>query len=351
MPVPEDAPTSPVQHPKLGKPTATWCYTDNTDRPLGYVHRYDPTEGKQFRPVTLWRLAAGGIEWRWESWPPKRPLYGLRGLAEQPNAPVVVCEGEKAADAARKIGLAATTSAHGAGAAEKTDWTPLAGRKVHILPDNDQAGEDAHHRDKSEAHGENQRPLWREALSTGDAYEMEYRFVDRATGGHRWQLGRALAVRDEEGRILRWFGTSTDIDDQKRAEEVLQGADRAKNEFLANISHELRTPMNAILGMTDLALSEDLPPAARDYLETTRGAADNLLVLLNEILDLSRLEAGMFLTGGGGLLRGLDLLLSQECEVPVHLTERPLETVVLGLGAMLEHLDDYRTSFQLVRKR
>ena len=63
------------------------------------------------------------------------------------------------------------------------------------------------------------------------------------------------------------------------------------------------------------------------------------------------LEAGMFLTGGGGLLRGLDLLLSQECEVPVHLTDRPLETVVLGLGAMLEHLDDYRTSFQLVRKR
>ncbi len=63
------------------------------------------------------------------------------------------------------------------------------------------------------------------------------------------------------------------------------------------------------------------------------------------------LETGMFLTGGGGLLRGLDLLLSQECEVPVHLTERPLETVVLGAGAMLERLDDYRSSFQLVRKR
>jgi rod shape-determining protein MreB and related proteins len=63
------------------------------------------------------------------------------------------------------------------------------------------------------------------------------------------------------------------------------------------------------------------------------------------------LESGMFLTGGGGLLRGLDLLLSQECEVPVHLTERPLETVALGLGAMLEYLDDYRSSFQLVRRR
>jgi rod shape-determining protein MreB len=63
------------------------------------------------------------------------------------------------------------------------------------------------------------------------------------------------------------------------------------------------------------------------------------------------LETGMFLTGGGGLLRGLDLLLSQECEVPVHLTDRPLETVVLGAGAMVEHLDDYRSSFQLTRRR
>jgi rod shape-determining protein MreB len=63
------------------------------------------------------------------------------------------------------------------------------------------------------------------------------------------------------------------------------------------------------------------------------------------------LETGMSLTGGGGLLRGLDLLLSQECEVPVHLTDRPLETVVLGAGAMVEHLDDYRSSFQLTRRR
>jgi rod shape-determining protein MreB len=63
------------------------------------------------------------------------------------------------------------------------------------------------------------------------------------------------------------------------------------------------------------------------------------------------LETGMFLTGGGGLLRGLPLLLSQECEVPVHLTDRPLETVVLGLGAMLEHLDEYASSFRLVRRR
>jgi rod shape-determining protein MreB and related proteins len=63
------------------------------------------------------------------------------------------------------------------------------------------------------------------------------------------------------------------------------------------------------------------------------------------------LETGMFLTGGGSLLKGLDLLLAQECEVPVHVTEHPLETVVIGAGRMLEHLDDYRSAFQLVRRR
>ena len=63
------------------------------------------------------------------------------------------------------------------------------------------------------------------------------------------------------------------------------------------------------------------------------------------------LETGIFLTGGGSLLRGMDMLLAQECEVPVHMTERPLETVAVGAGYMLEHLADYQSAFQLVRRR
>ncbi len=63
------------------------------------------------------------------------------------------------------------------------------------------------------------------------------------------------------------------------------------------------------------------------------------------------LETGMFLTGGGSLLRGMDMLLAQECEVPVQMTERPRETVALGAGRMLEHLADYQSAFQLIRRK
>ena len=86
----------------------------------------------------------------------------------------------------------------------------------------------------------------------------------------------------------RWYESVRSGDVYERLKE----ADRAKGEFLANISHELHTPMNAIIGMTDLALGEDLASPVRDFLSTARGSADVLLGLFNEILDFSRLESG-----------------------------------------------------------
>lgn len=103
---------------------------------------------------------------------------------------------------------------------------------------------------------------------------------------------------------------------------------------------------------TEVRVTEDeVRTAMAEPVERIVEAARRTLAEAPPELTHDVLEAGMFLTGGGGLLRGLDLLLSQECEVPVHLTERPLETVVLGAGVMLEHLDDYRSSFQLTRRR
>ncbi len=142
-PVPTGTRAAPKQHPKLGKPTAVWTYSDAEGRLLGYVHRFDGPDGKEFRPLILWRSKADGVvTWRWTSWAPPRPLYGLQRLAERPSAPVVVTEGEKACDAAARLlrAFAAVTNPNGAKSADKADWSPLRGRAVTIWPDADAAG-------------------------------------------------------------------------------------------------------------------------------------------------------------------------------------------------------------------
>lgn len=143
-PVPPDAPPAPERHPKLGKPSARWSYRDATGELLGFACRFDGRDGKQFRPLALYAPKAGGaILWRWEAWPAPRPLYGLNNLAARPAAPVVVCEGEKAADAAGRLlpAYVALTSPNGSKSAAKADWSPLAGRRVTIWPDADAPGD------------------------------------------------------------------------------------------------------------------------------------------------------------------------------------------------------------------
>jgi hypothetical protein len=112
-----------------------WIYHNATGEPVGAVLRFDLAEGKTYRPVSL---RSGG--WCLDAMPEPRPVFGMTAIAEAST--VVVVEGEKAADAARLLGYVATTSAGGAKAARKTDWSPLAGKGVIILPDNDEAGYD-----------------------------------------------------------------------------------------------------------------------------------------------------------------------------------------------------------------
>jgi len=120
---------------KYGKRSALWTYHDAQGDPIGVIVRWDKADGKEIRPV-----ARHGDRWIIGGMPEPRPLYHLPDVVDADR--VFVCEGEKATDAARAIGLTATTSAHGSQSPNKTDWSPLAGKDVVILPDNDEAGEE-----------------------------------------------------------------------------------------------------------------------------------------------------------------------------------------------------------------
>jgi PAS domain S-box-containing protein len=151
---------------------------------------------------------------------------------------------------------------------------------------------------------------WLGAVRAGQRFEMEHRLRRASDGQYRWMLAQAVPVRDAEGNVVRWFGASTDIHDQKLAEaerESLLAAERAarieadragrlKDEFLATISHELRTPLNSILGWARLLLR---PTVEKEmYEEGIRVIERNARVqaqLISDLLDVNRIVSGKLL--------------------------------------------------------
>jgi len=135
--------------------------------------------------------------------------------------------------------------------------------------------------------------VWRHSLRTGDSYEIEYRLRHRS-GEYRWVLGRALPVRNDEGRIVRWMGTCTDIHEQKRVRDELLASNRRKDDFLAMLAHELRNPLAPISTAAHLLKAAPSDPARVErFAEIIERQVRHMTELVDDLLDVSRVTRGL----------------------------------------------------------
>ncbi len=141
------------------------------------------------------------------------------------------------------------------------------------------------------------------AIDSHGPYHNEYR-VRMTSGEYRWMESRGHVEYDEAGKAIRLFGTSVDITERKRdalalqiAKDRAEKANRTKSDFLANMSHELRTPLGAIIGFTDLLHDPVLPKEEHErFINTISRTSKALARIIDDILDLSKVEAGRLRT-------------------------------------------------------
>ncbi|MCA1555273.1 MAG: hybrid sensor histidine kinase/response regulator, partial [Acidobacteria bacterium] len=135
---------------------------------------------------------------------------------------------------------------------------------------------------------------WRASIASGEPFEMEFP-LKSAAGEFRSFLTRVTPLRDEQGRVVRWFGTNTDVEELRRALKQAEDVNRMKDEFLATLSHELRTPLTSILGWARMLSNGQLDEAnTARALETIERNAKAQSQLIEDILDVSRVITGKF---------------------------------------------------------
>jgi len=133
---------------------------------------------------------------------------------------------------------------------------------------------------------------FKQHIASGEIWEDTFPLRSK-TGEYRWFLSRALPIRDETGKIVRWFGTNTDIEDVRLAEEKLKEADRRKDEFLATLAHELRNPLAPIRsGLEIIRRSDYNKTTIKETLETVERQTNQIIHLVDDLLEISRITQG-----------------------------------------------------------
>jgi PAS domain S-box-containing protein len=146
---------------------------------------------------------------------------------------------------------------------------------------------------------ESSMAVWDQAISRGEAYTLEQR-LRRHDGVYHWFLVRAQPERDAMGRVVRWYGTSTDIDDAKRLERhlldqetALREMDARKDQFLATLSHELRNPLAPIRNAAQILGSSAVPPQRLRWAQAViQRQVKHMSWLLDDLLDVARITQG-----------------------------------------------------------
>ncbi|WP_394993106.1 PAS domain-containing protein [Emticicia sp.] len=157
---------------------------------------------------------------------------------------------------------------------------------------------------------------FKKALETKTVLEMEMRFLDK-NGDYKWHLNIESPIKDENGNLKMWVGVTTDISEQikirdtnlgiyeKHANELrhakelselatlaAENAAKSKQQFLSNMSHEIRTPLNSIIGFANVLMKTDLGVEQKEFLQAIKTSGKSLNVLINDILDLAKVDAG-----------------------------------------------------------